>query len=787
MFINFFKTGIRNLFKDKFHGCINLIGLTIGLTITICIAIYLQNELNYDNFHVNKDQLHRIGIKAFRQGDKLSDGHTFSPPIGPAMKHEIAGIKNYTRYSIPRETYFSIEEKSIKLDELRYADSTFFSLFSFPLLQGNPTQALTLPYSLVLTKSMATRLFGSANVLGKTVRMNNEKDLQVTAIIADLPVNSHIQFEALISFSTLYQEPENYMSWTGGEQYTTYVQLENNTAPANVEQQLPEFLWRHINKQYAAHNIRIEASLQALPDVHFYHNSYSSNLRTNLYIIGAMALLILLIACINFINLTTARAGRRAREVGVRKVLGASRTSLRWQFFGEAFLLTSFAFILSLFLVEAALPFMPHLFGKPINNLDFFNWTSIGGLFLLLILVGIGAGAYPSIHLASFDTTKTLKGVPLMSGKSGLRKSLMVFQFIVSTVLIISTLVISQQLSFTESKTLGFEKENILVVPLLGEEVQTKLSSLKQALKNTPKIIATAACSKTPGKGFTQNGYRPEGIEEPMFIKVVDVDDEYFQVFDLELKEGRMFSLDKPSDRQTYLINETLAKQLGWENAIGKNISRNGDHKVIGVVKDFHFASLHQPIEPLIITCSPWQNHFDFLTIRLASGRLDQGIEATQQIWEKIFPDAPMDYWFLDDTLDQIYRSEKRLMEAFFWCSGLSIFIALMGILGLVAFSVEQRKKEIGIRKVLGATIAGIIGMLSKDFLKFILIALIVSFPLAYYFMEKWLSDFAYRIDIPWAVFLIAGIAVISIGFLTVVTQSLKAALANPIESLRNE
>lgn len=787
MFKNYLKLTFRNLFKNKLHSFINMMGLTIGLSATLCIIIYLQNELQQDNFHQHKDQLYRIGMKSFRQGSVLTDGHIFTPPIGPAMKEELAGVENYTRYSTSREAYFSIEQNALKIEKLCYADSTFFSLFSFPALEGDPTQSLVRPYSLVLTESTANRLFGSSEVLGKTVRLNNSKDLQITAVIADLPATSHIKFEALVSFSTLYQNPENHMGWNGGGQYITYVKLDQKTNPATVEQQFPTFLWRHINEKYAAFNLRLEANLQALPNIHFYHNPYSASLRTNLYIIGAMALLILVIACINFINLSTARAGRRAREVGVRKVLGATQAALRWQFLGEAFLLTSIAFVVSLLLVEAAVPLLPHIFGMSIDVTAFFNWTSIGGLFLLLLFVGICAGLYPAMHLAAFETAKTLKGRPSKSGGSGFRKGLMVFQFIVSTILIISTLVISEQLSFTNAKSLGFDKENVLVLPLLGEEIQEKIDLLKQSLKKTPKVLASAACSQPPGKGFTQNGYRPEEIEEPMLIKVVDVDDDYFKVFDLEMVEGRQLSIDKAGDQQAYLINETLAKQLDWQNAIGKNIRRDGDHQVIGVVKDFHFASLYQPIEPLIITCTPLQGRFDFLAVKLAKGDLNQGVQAVQQAWKSVFPDVPMDYWFLDDSITQLYYSEQRLKDAFLGCSSLAIFIALMGIWGLLTYSVEQRKKEIGIRKVLGASVVGIVKMLSTDFIKLILIALFIASPLAYYFMDKWLADFAYRINMQWWMFIVAGIATLVIALVTVGVQSIKAALANPIQALRSD
>ena len=785
--MNLLKISLRNLLKNKLQTSIHIIGLAVGLTAVICIALYLQNELSYDNFHVKDHQLYRIGMKAFRQGTQLTDGHFFTPPMGPAMKEELAGVKNYTRYKSPVEAYFSSYEKSLKINKVLYADSTFFSLFSFPLIAGNPAKALTTPYSLVLTESTANRLFGTSDVLGEIVQLNNGEELQITAIAADPPANSHIEFKALIAFSTLYKDPRNFMGWNGGGQYITYIQLDENADPTAIEQQFPAFLWRHINQEYANYNLRLEAHLQPLPAIHLHHNAYAASLRMNLYILAIVALLILIIACINFINISTAWAVKRAKEVGVKKVLGASRMALGRQFMGETFLIIGIAFILSLFLVEAVLPLVPRLFGKPIFVPEVFQWTTTGGLLLLLVLVGLGAGSYPAFYMTSFDAVKVLKGLHTGTRKSKFRNGLVIFQFAVSTILIISTLVITQQLNFTKNKMLGFDKENILVLPLVGTEVQSKVKALKQALKKSPNIVSTAACSQTPGKGFTQNGYRPEGMEDPVLIKVVHVDDDFYQLFDLELAEGRVLSIDKPRDRQAYLINESLAQQLDWKQPIGKKISRDGEHQVVGVIKDFHFASLHKPIEPLIITCSPYQDQFDYLAVKLAAGNIEAGIQATQAAWKQVLPHQVADYWFLDDEIEQIYDSEQRLQKAFLGFSGLSIFIALMGIFGLITYAVEQRTKEIGIRKVLGASVIGIIGLLSKNFLKLVGVSIILAAPLAYFFMEKWLQHFAYRIDIQWWVFVIAGILAILVAFLTVSFQSVRAALVNPVKSLRSE
>ena len=355
-----------------------------------------------------------------------------------------------------------------------------------------------------------------------------------------------------------------------------------------------------------------------------------------------------------------------AKEVGVRKVLGATKISLGKQFMVEVLLLTSIAFACAILLVEIALPFMPMLFGKPIEVLQLFRFATAGGLLLLLLLVGLGTGIYPSVYLASFDTIQTLKGLHNKRGKQGFRNGLLVFQFVISTVLIISTLLITQQLKFTRTKALGFNTENVLVIPLVGESVQSKAHALKQELIKSPRILGTSACSEPPGRDFTQNGYQPEGRDEFMLIHVVDIDDDYFQLFDLQLTAGRVLSRNRPSDRTAYLINETLAKQLDWKHPIGKKITRNGEHEVVGVVKDFHYASLHQPIKPLIITCSPYEDRFDFLAVKLSSGDPGQAIRATQQAWKRVYPETPLDFSFLDDNINQIYEAERRLQNGFF-------------------------------------------------------------------------------------------------------------------------
>ncbi len=788
MIRNFLKIALRNLQRNKLHSSINLMGLAIGLAAVMCLSILLQNEVSYDQFHKGRHQIYRVGIKAYEQGTKMSDQHVFTSDIGADMHAELAGIKDFTRFSTPKSLYLATQDKSIKIKDVLHADSSFLQMFSFPLTSGNSKEALTAPNSIVLTESTATRLFGHLNVLGETLVLNGGKSLQVSGTVVDPPSNSHIDFNALLSFSSLYQEPDTYyMGWEGGNQYITYIELEEHTKPENLEAQLPDFMWRHINEDYSTYHLKYEASLQPLSDVHLHYNDYSSSLRTKLLVLGIMAALILIIACINFINLTTAQVSRRLKEVGVRKVLGASRGLLGRQFMGEAILLVVLALCVSIMLVELALPILPQVFGKSIHATGYFDWISMGGLFLLLGAVGIGSGLYPALYLASLDTVSSLKGVRSKPGKSGFRNSLVVFQFTVSITLIIGTIVVMQQLNHISSKNLGFDKEHILVLSLDGESVQSKILTLKQELEKYPEIIKSSGCSEVPGSGFTQNGYTPEGKNDPMMLHVVDVDDDFYDVFDIQFLEGRRLSRSRSTDRQALVISESLAKQLNWEKPLGKKIRRNGQNEVVGMVKDFHFASLHQKIDPLLITASPYQDRFNYLAVKLHLGSLTSAVSSTTKAWKTVMPETPIDFWFLEDAIDQIYHSEKRMQHIFFWCSGLAIFIALLGIFGLTSFRVEARKKEVGIRKVLGATTLGIVGLISKDFMRLVLFSMLIAFPLAYFFMSKWLHGFAYRIDLEVWVFLLSGALAVILAWTTVSYQCLGAALSNPLNAIRDE
>jgi putative ABC transport system permease protein len=776
----------RNLSKHKGYALTNILGLAVGLVVTFMIVLFIQFQLSYDSFHRNADRLYRVAVVYSREGTRIAESPVFLAPMGAAMRDEIPEVENAVRISTPRIAYVSYGENTIKLDEILHADSSFFDLFSFTMVSGDQRHALTRPFSIVLTEPTARRIFGAEDPVGKTVKLDDTGPYLVTGVAQEPPENSHIRFQALISFSTLYHIPDMFMDWNGGEQYISYVLLHRGTSPTAVQAKLPRFMWKHINQQFAAVNVNLSAYLQPFPDIHLYYNHYSGTLRTNLFIFSAVALLILIIASANFVNLANARAIPRAREVGVRKVLGAGRGTLFRQFLGESFLLTAIAVLVALFLVEMLSSETPQLLG--FETSIFAIATPITGIvfFGLFVTVGLASGIYPALYLSSMEAIKTLKG-GIRTKKGVLRDGLVVLQFAISIGLIICTAIAIQQMKFVKQKDLGFAKDNMVVLSLIGEDAQSKAGLLKSELLRIPEVSAATASSDVPRDGFTSNGYFPEGFTSLMTIHEVDVDDDFFHTFGIELVKGRSFIEGSAMDKEAYLINESLARTLNWNDPLGKTIRRNGTHAVIGVVKDFHFATLHDKIEPLIITNRPWGDRFTFLTLKLRSTNLKSTLARVQSVWEHIAPSAPFTFSFLDQSVDRLYQSEHRLQFLFEWFSAIAIVIAVVGLLSLVSLSIEQRTKEIGVRKVLGASFANIAGLLSNRVVKLVVVASVIAWPLAFVAATRWLDEFAYRTDIePW-VFVATALGSLMIALAAVSYHTIRASLANPVEALRYE
>ena len=788
MLKSYFKTAWRNFLKNKLFSAINLIGLSVGIAAVLLIGIYFQNELSYDTFHKNKDSLYRVGFEFFNQGKSLGKGSTYTPPFGPEAQAQFPEIQSFCRISMHHEAFMAKGENKIKSSDICYADSTFFQLFSFKLRSGNRATVLKQPYSIVLTTALSEKLFGNENAVGKTVRVDGKDNYMVTGVTDAAPLNSQISYDALVSFSTLYKDTAKYfMGWDGGEQYITYLKINNSANAASLEKKFPAFLWKNVNSLLEKRGIKVTASLQPLQDVHLKYDGDSDNTRTNLYVFGVVALLILIISGVNYINLTTALASSRFKEIGVRKILGGLPNQITGQFLGESLLITSLAFILSLLIVYAVTPVYAQILGKPFMLSEGSLLSLVFLAFLVILSIGVGAGSYLAFYLSSLNVNKTINPSGAKRKHSGFRKGLIIAQFAITTALMTCTLIINMQLNFTKNKSLGFDKEHIIALPLTGDHSKDAAFVLKQQVAGFADVEMVSAVSEIPHDGIQNNGFVPEGDTKAIIIHQLDADNDLLKTFRFKMSSGSYFSNDKPTDADGYIINETLAKMLGWENPIGKTISRNGKHKVIGVIRDFIFSSLHEKIGPLIITNHPWQNRYDYLAVRYKSNSPASLLTQIKNSWQNTAIDAPFEYWFLDNAYDNLYKNEERFQHIFFYFSMLSILLSLAGIFGLVTLTIHQSTKEIGIRKVLGAGILDIVKLTTSSYLLLIVAASAIAVPFAWFYMNRWLEDFEYRINLSWWMFVFSGIVTLIIALTTVSIQTLKAAKSNPVKSLKTE
>jgi len=783
MLLNYLKTALRNLLRNKTYAFINIFGLGFSIGAVILIMLYIRFEFSFDDFHTHEDRLYRISIKTYQEGNLRYDSPVFVSPIGPALKQDFPEVENYTRFSTERTSYFYTNEKPVRVNNVIYADSTFFDIFNFELTSGNLQTALKNPYSIILTNETAEKLFGSIDPIGKVVNIDNSGDYVVTGIVKTPPANSTIQFNALISFETRFKNPNNYMGWSGGNQYITYLRLKKNTQPEELDAKLPNFMWEYVNKDLEKYNAKYSPYLQPVKQIHFIETGM-----TNIYIFGAVGILILLIASINFINLTTANYTRRAKEVGVRKVIGADRKTLISQFLTETLLLTLIALIIGLFLAAISAPYYRELMQRDFFSLDLFDPIQMVALIGLLLLVGIIAGSYPAFYLSSVQAASSLRNNSAKKiGRLPLQNILIITQFSISITLIITTLVLNDQLRFIKDKELGYNKDNILVLSLENDSAQSQTELIKQRLQSIPGIVSMTATSEIPSNDFTSNGYIFENSSTAVLINVVDVDYDFLRTYNIKLLGGRNFSKDFSTDSETVLVNESLVKSFNWEKPLERKVSRNGDHKVIGVVDNFNFASLYKNISPLIITNKPWQDRYDYLSLKINTNNYSSLISKIEKKWKSINSTWPFEYSFLDEKIDQVYKSEQNFMELFFYFSSLAIIIAALGLFSLASLSTEQRTKEIGIRKVLGASIGRLTNLLTKKYLILVAVSNFIAWPVAYYLSNKWLQDFAYRIDLTLIPFLIAASVAFLITIFSVVYRAIKAASINPVKSLKYE
>jgi putative ABC transport system permease protein len=792
MLKNYLKIAIRNLLKHKAYSFINLAGLAIGIACCVLIMLYVREELSYDRFHENAGRTYRVANEG-QFGSETWKGARTSHPLAPALVQEFPEVQQAVRFYRLYKPLVQVGEKKFVEPRFFYADSSVFEVFTFPLITGDPQTALTRPYSLVLSQAMAEKYFGGGDPVGQILSVAKLGDFQITGVLKNIPANSHLAFDFLASYATLHaQKNPNLESWDTIVT-STYILLPEGYDHRTLEAKLPALVTKYQNQ---SHGATLRLFLNPIVDLHL-RSEFSGELgergsMATLYILAMGAVFILLIACINFMNLATARSLQRAREVGVRKVIGAHRLQLIRQFLSEAILLSLGALALALPLVELLLPAFNQLVGKNLD-IDFVaNLSTVGVLAALGLLVGIISGSYPAFALSSFKPVAVLKG-QTKSRPAGarIRQGLVVAQFAISIIFIVSTIIVGSQLEFFRDTKLGFNKEQVVVLPIQDRSVSSRFEAIKQELRQNPNILSVAATSQLPGAGEGNYYYNVEGISEGLTLPTYFVDHDFIPALDIELAAGRNFYASFTADAAgAFMINETAAKQFGWDDPLGKTIDWDSGTKkgvVIGVVKDFHTASLHEKIEPLIIQIFPEPMYIGYLVARLAPHDISATLASIKEKWQAFEPQYPLQYSFLDEDFDRLYRNEERLAQIFRYSSTLAILIACLGLLGLAAFAAEQRTKEIGVRKVLGATVAQIVLLLSRDFAKLVGLAFVVAAPVAYFAMNRWLQNFAYRAEISLGAFLLAGLAALGLACLTVSWQAIKAALANPVEALRYE
>jgi putative ABC transport system permease protein len=790
MLKHFFITGLRNFWRNKSSTVMNILGLAIGMATTLLILEYVFNEIGYDRFHKNKDDIYRVIVKQEKEGT-ISPTSTITAAVVPSMAEDFPEVEHFVRFSNPTPAFLTSGDQDFKVENLTYADSALFDVFSFPLIHGDPATALAKPFQVVLTESTAQKIFGNGDPLGNVIRFNNQDNLLVTGVVADFPANSHLNFDALVSFSSLYLNPNYYLDWDGGYNYLSYVKLAPGADIAALKAKFPAFMEKNINYKYRQFGFIMSLDLQLLERIHLFSKKDTGIEEAGdlqgLYIFSSIAIFILLIACINFMNLTTARSLSRAREIGLRKVSGATRRSIIFQFLFETLLISIMAFFISFLLVDLFQGKFNELMGKDLSIFGPATWKMLGGMTMLILMTGLIAGSYPAWYMSYFPPLLSIKGTMVSGkGKSGLRNVLVVFQFLISIVLIILTIVIFSQMRFINSRPLGFNRDNVIVIPMVSEKTMANFKTVKDAFGRIPQVSGTGASSEVPGYGFTMNGYVPEGMKDPVMIHVLDVDEDYLDVLGIPVLQGRGFDPGIGTDSSAFLINETLAKQLNWDNPVGKVIYRDGPHKVIGVIGDFHFASLHQSIQPLIVTKQPWIG-FSYLSVRILPENQDQTLQKMQAAWESVFPDEPFSSFRQEEFIKGAYSGVRNTGEAILWFSLLAIFIAGLGLLGLANFTFNQRKKEIGIRKVLGAESALIARKVTFDFLRLILIASCMALPVAWWIMTKWMENFAYRANISIWIFFLPVVIVTILAWLTIYFQVHRLANTNPVDVLKFE
>ena len=807
MFRNYFKTAFRNLLKNKFYTSINVIGLAVGLATCLLILLYVLDELSFDKYNVNADRIYRVNNE-IKFGGNYFDLAQGPALMGSTMVREFPQVEQYTR--IRWYGSFLVKKGNENMQEGRvgFADSTLFDVFTLPMIAGDPKTALKEYHSLVVTETVAKKYFNSTDVVGKTLRINDTGNYKITAVIKDIPKQSHFNFDFFVPM--IENNGSNDDNWLS-ENWNTYVLLKKNIDPKLLEPQLNAMMDKYVGPElksvinqslddFKKSGGYVRASLTPLTDIHL-HSNKLGELDGNgnaefVYIFSAIALLILLIACVNFMNLSTARSSNRAKEVSVRKVLGSLKKNLVQQFLTESLLISFIALIFAILVAWLLLPYFNQLAGKDIHASTLFQPKMLLSLVVLMLVVGLLAGSYPAFFLSSFQPIDVLKG-KLAAGfkRSWLRNALVVFQFIISIILIFGTVVIYNQLNYIHNKDVGFNRNQVLII------------QHTDALRDQGTTFKNELLQISGVQNVTMSGYLPVNFNRSndafftspaldqstaMSMQNWTVDETYIPTLDIKILQGRNFSPQFPTDSTGIIINEAAAKFLATKNLLNKklyeikdiNTKALNEYRVIGVMKNFNFSSLRDVVTPLALKLGKDNGN---ISVRINSSDIPNVLAQIKNKWKAIAPLQPFDYSFMDEDFNKLYTTEQRTGQIFITFAVLAILIACLGLFGLVTYAAEQRTKEIGIRKVLGANVANIVTMISKDFLKLVLIASVIAFPVAWWAMNKWLQDFAYRVNISWWVFALAACIAMLIALITIGFQSIKAAVANPVRSLRTE
>ena len=798
MFKNYFLIAVRNIIRQKSYSFINIFGLAIGITGALLVFMWVYDEITFDRFHENIDHIYRVEQDQFYNNESYHVNVT-PYPSGEGWQADIPEIETAVRFAYTGSLLMKYDLKSFYESGIRAVDSSVFSVFTFPLKYGDPAKALTQPYSIVLTKELSEKFFGEENPLGKIIKVDNQYNFTVTGVLEKIPDNSSFQFEALVPFDFV-KTTKAYSDHWGSNSITTTVKLFQNADPIPVDEKLTAVVKSNMEfEEGEEENYPTKFMLAPLKKMHlhaYFGYGHPPGQIQNVLIFATIGIFILLIACINYMNLSTARSGRRSREIGLRKVSGAYRKNIINQFFGESLVTTLFATVLALILVGLLLDMFNQLSGKQIDIAFLLTKEFIIGLLGMILFTSLVAGSYPAIYLSSFLPVSVLKGEEgEYSHKAWLRKVLVVVQFVLSIFLITGTFLVYKQLNYMQTRKLGYDKEHVMYIRMFGD-INKSYDVIRETFVRNPEVSYVTASSHLPSHiGSNSGGVDWEGKDPELrtLISMSVVDFDYAEALKIPIVQGRSLKREFPSDLATdstgsFLVNEEVVKIMGVDDPVGMRFSFLGisNGKIVGVMKNFHFHSMRNKIEPLAIAVA-YKEYLTYIIIRLAPGDIDKTIKKLETDWETVLPDYPFEYQFLDEDYDNMYRSEKQMGTLLNYFTITAIIIALLGLFGLASFMAEKRTREIGVRKVFGSTAKEIISLLTWEFSKLVLIAIVIGIPLSWYFLHGWLQDYAFRTELNWWIFGLAAIFCLLVALLTVGFQAARAANKNPAQALRHE